>query len=213
MSFCVFLITATEILFSPQTSDPGKVMNVIYHATAVQGLVQATKTELNEWTEYEYDDKFNSTVCGSLLLWQPFSAASFLFSRRSWLTKCGFYDLNNPTLFWTSITYQHIATVLGSSTNAFLEIIPVLFMVYIIAMLEQLCDEVEMLKKPQKGAKRECWQRDTTDSESHRSKLIKIIEKHRNLLEITRKFERIFSLTFFVRGLASTVVFAPLHFR
>jgi hypothetical protein len=196
-----------------------KAMNVIYQAKVIEELIEAIKTDLKD---YELNEKFEKRIKEARKIFNMLWIAAFVttffggfvpfFSHELAYSMWFPYDLNISILFWLSTSYQHIATVVGSFMDAILEMLPAFFMAYIAAMLEQLCDELENLKVQKDCAKGKAWQKRNTVVPSFNAKLIKIVKMHRNLLEGCKKFERIFNLTFFVRGLTSTIVFCTSAF-
>lgn len=197
-----------------------KAVNVLYHSKLIEDLVESMKNELKD---YEFNEKFKIRISRAKKIFNSLLVAAFLvtflggfepfFSHELALKMWFPYDLKNPILFWISALYQYISTVGGSWADAALELTPVFFMAYITGMLEQLCDDLENLEKPKKLLKKkEAWLEVKETAASFDEKLLIIIQKHKNLIEIMRKFEKIFNFTFFVRGLTSAVVFCTTAF-
>lgn len=215
------LLDFTKLLSTLSTyiSFFAKVMNLIYQAKVIEELNETLKMELKD---YESNEKFQKRIVEAKKIYKMLWISTFLatffggfvpfFSHELAYIMWYPYDLNNPILFWMSTTYQHIATVLDSFIDVTLEMLPPVFMVYFAAMLEQLCDELENLKKSPKPKKGEAWQKNITLGITFKSKLILVVNKHRNLIQICKKFEGMFNLTFFIRGFTSSIVFCTTAF-
>lgn len=212
---------------STYVSYYAKALNMIFNAKALLDLAELLKLELNN---YEFNEKFQNRISRVKNLLHGLMAAAFVVTFIGGLTpwflhelyvKMWFpYEPNTPTLFAVSVLYQHISTSGGSWADVALELIPVLFMAYFTAMLEQLCDELENLKKPKTPIeklfkRRQAWTEGSSAPPSkatYHEKLTVIIEKHKKLIDILKKFEQIFNITFFIRGLTSTIVFCTTAF-
>ncbi|KAG5667247.1 hypothetical protein PVAND_015237 [Polypedilum vanderplanki] len=101
--------------------------------------------------------------------------------------------------FCFAIIYQICCLYNYSLVNLVLDILPVFFIVYTVGMLEQLCDNLENIKKSTKG-------------EENRQKLINCIEYHCKIIEINKKIQKIFSPIFLARGFLSVAVLCTAIF-
>lgn len=106
--------------------------------------------------------------------------------------------------FWGYATYQIIASLVDCSISVVLVLLPVMFMVYILGMFEDLSDRLEALKSPKQRSQ-------MSDANIHR-KFLDCIEYHRKILTFTRKVEKIFSFTFFAQGIMSTIILCSIAF-
>lgn len=104
------------------------------------------------------------------------------------------YD-NNLPMFWLGAIYQIVNTLCYSGVDIVLDTFPVFFMGFILGMVEQLSDRLEALKK-----------QTAATSIENKKELLKCIKYQLNILEITRRVERFFSMVFLLRGLMSTLI-------
>lgn len=135
-----------------------------------------------------------SCIVGSFV---PFTAHELPY--RMWFP----YDyVNSFYMFWCGSFYQIISTLCCCGFDIVEDTLPVFFMAYILAMLEQLCDQLKDLKKTE--SKREMVLR--------RSEFLKCIDFQMSIIELTKKVEKIFSLVFLIRGLISTFILCTTSF-
>jgi hypothetical protein len=106
--------------------------------------------------------------------------------------------------FWIALFYQICCLYNYSLVNLVMDIFPVFYMVYIVGMLEQLCEKFENIKKHrvlnEDGTVNKMKQVD------NRKELIACIEYHLKILAINKKVQKVFSPFFLVRGFLSVAV-------
>jgi hypothetical protein len=196
-----------------------KAINFVYFIGLIEELIKSIRSEL---VFYQMGDKFWKRIRNANRIFVALRASAFAttffggfvpFFSPQLAYKMWFpYDLENPVFFWMSAIYQHIATILGSLTDVILDMAPAFFMVYVVAMLEELCEKLEKLKKiPKKKLSVENVNEELNEKSS-RDKLIEIIHRHQKLCEITKKIEIAFNSALLVRGVMSTLVFCTTAF-
>jgi 7tm Odorant receptor len=137
-----------------------------------------------------------TTVLGSLI---PFVTHELAY--RMWFP----YDYNNnDVLFWISASFQIFESCSYCGLDMVLNMVPVFFMVYILGMLEQLCDRLDELKR------RKTLNPDGSinrfESNNNSKEFLKCIEYHLNILQIKKRVEKIFSTVLLLQGLMSTLI-------
>lgn len=142
-----------------------------------------------------------SCVLGAFV---PFVAHEFPY--RMWFP----YDYeSNSTLFYLAAIYQIVDTLCYSGVDIVFDTFPVMFMSYILGMLEQLGERLESLKKckpfNEDGSRNE-------KNVDNAKELLKCITYQKNILEINRRVEKFFSVVFLVRGLMSTLILCTTSF-
>lgn len=103
------------------------------------------------------------------------------------------YEKNEP-LFWLSVLYESITVFPNCCIAIAIDLIPIMFMTYILAMMEQLCDRLEGLK------------RGSSDE------LIRCVNTHLKILELKNKVEKIFSAILFLQCLLSCFILCTVSF-
>lgn len=113
-------------------------------------------------------------------------------------------------MFWLAAIYQVVISFYLTSIDLVFYTFPLVFIIYIFGMLEQLSMKVEKLKRNKtlnsdgsidKLAQLECSQQ-----------FIKIITCHQKILELTKKVEHFFSVCLLCSGLQSTMVICTSSF-
>jgi hypothetical protein len=102
-----------------------------------------------------------------------------------------------------------------------LDSIVVMFMVYPISIIEELCEQLEMLKEQKKKKKvriQETPQQPTTlttqsiNVVGNHEKFLQLIKLHLNVMTIMRKIEKIFSIAMLIEGLLTTYIICTIVF-
>lgn len=142
-----------------------------------------------------------SCVLGAFV---PFVAHQFPY--RMWFP----YDYeSNPTLFYLAAIYQIVDTLCYSGVDIVFDTFPVMFMAYILGMLEQLTERLENLKKHKPF--NEDGSRNDKNVDNTKE-LLKCITYQKNILEINRRVEKFFSVVFLVRGSMSMLILCTTSF-
>jgi 7tm Odorant receptor len=115
------------------------------------------------------------------------------------------YDYRqSKILFWLSAAYQELDTFCFSGADIALEILPVIFMSYVLGMLDQLCDRLEQIKIPK-----------TLNSDgsinqmmrcNNKKEFERCIKYHMAIVDICEKVKNVFGPVLMIRGLLSTLV-------
>lgn len=125
--------------------------------------------------------------------------------------KMWFPSMNSTTLnpgFLSVAIYQHIDGIWLSGTDVTFDFIPVFLMVYVVAMLEQLCEKLEMMREKQlKG-----FPKKKNSVFNLQSELISIELQRLKIIEIVRKIEKSFNFAFFARGFTTSFVICTSMF-
>lgn len=202
---------STYIAFS------AKAINVNCHVRDIKNLNQLITKELENFNQ---DAKFKNRIARVEKILNLFTFAAVTSSsamgitplfthtlaNRMWFP----FDTKNPINFWIAASYQFFAMVVGCRVDVMLEMIPVLYMIYVIAMLEQLCEKLENLKFSESGDKALNNFKEMSSQSDIKTrkklKLIKLMKSHQKLLEITHEIQKIFSFVFFIRIFMTTLV-------
>ena len=130
-----------------------KFYNMKYRAKEIQNLAARLKSELINYKEI---DKIQVKVLRTERVFRWYWRAVFfgilgasfipIFTRKLAFKIYTPFGIDNPLLFWLTVIYQHIATVVLAKLDTALEAICSLFMTYASAMQEHLCDQVKDLK-------------------------------------------------------------------
>lgn len=205
-----------------------KAINLTYHIKMIEELCAIIKMELKN---YDIDEKFKKRILSADKVFLSLRATAIIttffggfvpvftheLAYKMWIP----FDENNPTLFWIAAIYQHVVTVIGSIHDAILEMSPVFFMIYVIAMLEQLCSKLENINKQRSFKKKIAWidlKKNPSSSKvesyfhSNHDTLKFFVCRHRQLIDIKEQIESIFNLALLVRGFTSTFVFCTSTF-
>jgi hypothetical protein len=212
-------------------------------AFAIQSLTLMSKIDEIEWIlteinqiakEENFSEKFQKPLKLIDSIFKVFCTATFLcctfglgipFINHELPYKMWFpFDYkNNELLFWLSVIYQGIDSMCFSIIDIVLDVMPAMFMCYIIGMLEELCDRLESMTIRDKDgkSKTESFYRSkqkiastSKDSEGPRSdseaknrqEFLKCLKLHSKILEISMKVEKLFSIVIMVQGMAMTLV-------
>lgn len=143
-----------------------------------------------------------SCVLGAFV---PFVAHEFPY--RMWFP---YNHENNWLMFYIAAIYQIFDTLCYSGVDIVFDTFPVMFMSYILGMLEQLGERLENLKKTK--ILNDDGSVDKKKLVDNSKELINCITYQRNILEITRRVEKFFSVVFLVRGLMSTLILCTTSF-
>lgn len=118
------------------------------------------------------------------------------------------YD-SNRVMFWIGSWYQ-IADAIVSPNDIVLDVFPVLFMAYILAMLEELCEQLEKLTV------RKSINPDGSVNQSEHIdnsvELLMCINYQRKIIAIAKKTQDSFSLVLLVQGAMSTLILCTTSF-
>jgi hypothetical protein len=208
-----------------------KALNMNYHAKALDRLSIDIEDEMRN---FDHNEKFTQRVAEAMNVCKKLSRSATvtclfwgifppIFNHQLGMMMWFPYDLNNPFFFWSSAIFQCAVMVFGSRIDVFLEMTPVVYMAHVIAMLEQLCDKLESLKSVSKpktilkkiGTHQEQQQQQMAanlEIKENRTKLIKLMKSHQNLVEISTQIQRIFDLVLFVRIFMSNFVMCTTAF-
>ncbi|XP_070506777.1 odorant receptor 94b-like [Chironomus tepperi] len=113
------------------------------------------------------------------------------------------YNLDNRFLFYMSVFYQWIGTICYSAANVMMDMIPVLFMSYFIAMFEHIGDRLELITKQDEGSEERI---------DNKKELLICIKYQQTVIKLVRKIEKMFSFIIFVQGLFSSIILCMISF-
>lgn len=113
------------------------------------------------------------------------------------------YSLESPAMYYTSAMYQWIGTILYSTANVMMDMLPVLFIGYFIALFENIADRLASIGKQKFVNEKEI---------DNKKELIKCIKYQRIVIKLVRKTEKIFSVVIFIQGLFSSVILCTTTF-
>lgn len=113
------------------------------------------------------------------------------------------YDTDAAFNFNITVIYQIFTVILTAIYGANCDLLSVLFMMYIIGMLEQLCERLENIKyeplfKPNGSLNMKYG--------NNRLELLKCIKYQLKIHEIAKKLNSIFSIVFLVRGFGTMII-------
>lgn len=198
-----------------------KSINWFYNLSQIEALFDLITENLNSGTVTEkmknhvkrvdkifkifWGSAASSCVLGAFV---PFVAHQFPY--RMWFP----YNYeDNAFMFYLAAIYQIVDTLCYSGVDIVFDTFPVMFMSYILAMLQQLGDRLEDLKKNKRieggtsdGVVVKTYYVDNT------KELLQCIKYQKNILEITKRVEKFFSVVFLVRGLMSTLILCTTSF-
>lgn len=117
---------------------------------------------------------------------------------------------NSEILFWMSAFYQILVTTSICGAVTVFDTLPVMFMSYIIGMLEQLCERLEALKKQSLLNADEAMNREIATTNS--AELVKCVEYHLKIIKLSKRVEEIFSTVLFIQGMMSTLILCTTSF-
>jgi hypothetical protein len=114
------------------------------------------------------------------------------------------FDVTEGYNFYLVITYQTGALTFYTLVSLCYDLIPAIFMVYLVGMLEQLCERFENLKHDTitKGD-----EPSSSRKNGNRPELIKCINYQLKIRDIVNELNSTFSVLFLIRGLFSMVIF------
>jgi gustatory receptor len=203
--------------FSTYISCCIKTINVFIHINALKELVVLVKKTS---MEFGLETKYHKHLRYAELSFKGYWASTFLtvffagfvpfFVHRMAYPMYFPYDLEVPLFYWISAFYQWIGTICYSSANVMMDMLPVLFMAYIVAFLEHLNDNLEKLKKHRSinsdGSVNETLFID------NKQKLQIYVKYQIRIIEITRKAQKVFSVMIFVQGLFTALILCTTSF-
>jgi hypothetical protein len=181
------------------------IMDMIRECVDEHGLSEKLKKRLS------IVDKYMKGFF-ALTVFNVFSLIFYGLISRELLFKMWYpFDVNaSPVNFWFVMFYQLGCLFNYCFVNLVMDTFPVFFMVYIIGMLEQLCDELGNIKKHR--VLNPDWSINKSEKKDNRKELIKCIEYQLKILAINKKVEKVFSPIFLVRGFFSIAVLCTTLF-
>ncbi|CRK90092.1 CLUMA_CG003810, isoform A [Clunio marinus] len=117
------------------------------------------------------------------------------------------YDINNRLNYWISAIYQIIGSTILAQVTICIDLIPIIFMCYVIAFLDILCDRLQALKKEK--IKITEFEDFLVPSNEELSKCIEFGIKIGKCVEL---IEETFSTIFFAQGFFSTLILCTISF-
>lgn len=198
-SFCTYVVCSV------------KSINIFFQIDKLEANFQELKQCIEE---FETPESYKKHINKAYKLLKMYWAATFttvlyagfipFFSDRLAYRMWFPYSLENPTMYYISAMYQWIGTVLYSTANVMMDMLPVLFIGYFIAMFENIADRLAKIRKQEivNGKKKI----------DNKKELIKCINYQRKVIELVRKTEKIFSVVIFIQGLFSSVILCTTSF-
>ncbi|XP_070506776.1 odorant receptor 94b-like [Chironomus tepperi] len=198
-SFCTYLVCSV------------KSINVFFQIDKLE----ANFRELRQCIEhYGTPESYKNHVNKAYKLLKMYWAATFFtvfyagfipfFSDRLAYPMWFPYSLEVPTLYYISAFYQWIGTVLYSTANVMMDMMPVLFIAYYIALFENIADRLQAIKKQKVVNGKKIF--------DNKKELITCIHYQLKVIELVRKTENIFSVVIFIQGLFSSVILCTSSF-
>ncbi|CRK86981.1 CLUMA_CG000794, isoform A [Clunio marinus] len=117
------------------------------------------------------------------------------------------YDINNRFNYWISAIYQIIDSNICAQVTICIDLIPIIFMCYVVAFLDILCDRLQALKKEK--IKITEFEDFLVPSNEELSKCIEFGIKIGKCVEL---IEETFSTIFFAQGFFSTLILCTISF-
>ena len=117
---------------------------------------------------------------------------------------------DNTFIFWLAAIHQVIISFYLTSIDLVFYTFPLIFIIYIFGMFEQLAMTVETLKRNK--TLNADGSINKADQMNCSQEFIKIITCHQKVLELTKNFESFFSICLFCSGLQSTIVICTSSF-
>lgn len=191
-----------------------KSANLIGKIDEVEKLFEMLRVNLKS-DEINYDfklqlktvDKIFKYYWGSALITCALGASVIFFQHelpyRMWFP----YDHRNNELgFWLSATYQMIVSCSVCGVVVVIDMLPVIFMGYILAMLQQVCNRLESLKECEAQSSGEVGKK------SNEKEFLLCILSQLTIMEVTRKVEDIFSTVLLAQGMMSSLILCTTAF-
>ncbi|KAG5683343.1 hypothetical protein PVAND_012629 [Polypedilum vanderplanki] len=123
------------------------------------------------------------------------------------------YDVNRESsafFFYLSASYQFIESFLYANVNVMIDTLSFMPMVYLLAMLEHLCNKLENLKRHKlfnlNGEIKEIEEFD------NQKELLNCVNYQRTIVELTRRTEAIFAKAFAIQGSLLSIILCTLAF-
>ncbi|KAG5683345.1 hypothetical protein PVAND_012631 [Polypedilum vanderplanki] len=123
------------------------------------------------------------------------------------------YDTNReslPILFYLSTVYQLIEVFMHSNANVMIDTMCILPMIYLLAMLEHLCNKLENLKRYKlinfDGKVKKIEELD------NQKELLNCVNYQRTIVELTRRTEAIFAKVIAIQGSLLSIILCTIAF-
>lgn len=207
-------------LFSTHLCYVAKLSNLLVN---YRGYIELIELLRENTKSYEINEKFMKKINQVNLFFRIIFFSALISSScggfASYFThelafKMWFPTMNSTTLnagFLSVAIYQHIDGIWLAGTDVAFDFIPVFLMVYVVAMLEQLCEKLEMLERKQlKGILKNALKKDSILD--LQKELISIELQRLKVFEVVKKIEKNFNFAFFARGFTTSFVMCTSMF-
>lgn len=141
-------------IFPTYILSSSKALNLYFRMKELEDLLCELKDFIEE---FKLEEKFKSSLNTASFLLKIYWGLTFLttftggfvpfFTNRMAYKMYFPYSLEVPAFYYMTAIYQWIGTIAVSGSTVMMDMLPVLFMGYIIALLEQLSVKISNLKK------------------------------------------------------------------